>query len=1011
MRFAGLALLVGILTLGWVGLVRGEIDDETDSAGYSFQSWRVDEGLPASSVNRVLQDERGYIWVATMGGLVRFDGVSFKQFTSPLVTGPVAKNIRALAQEDDASLLLVPATGGLVRWRDGVFSLHPLSALVAGKTLDTLFVEPNGAVWIGMSDDTIMRWQNGKTNQFGPADGLNRLGSRVSFAADREGHVWIASGDYLGRYQDGKLEGFDRRRGFPQFVASSRSGGVWIWSGERLLKMESGQMSVLSTNLPWTSVGGVVRDMFEDHDGVLWIGTSAQGLFQYADGVFTRVNTSHNAITSVTEDREGNIWVGTVGGGINRLRRKVFSISDTKSGLLEDVSDAVCVDDRGDVWLANRGGGVARKSHGSISVVQLQEGKLKLNANTICADDDGFIWVGTGAGLYRFQRDAPERVEHLETSITGVHVLFKSRDGDIWVGAEPDFLGRFHGGRLEKFSGAQGFSCRSVRAIAEDQSERIWIGTEFGRLFEIADGKFQVFDAADGLPAAPIRALLADEDGSIWIGTAGGGLLLRRGQQFTHVSVSDGLPDDIIAEILEDDAGRIWCGSRRGIFHVSKRELLDFADGRIAHVNGVALGKSEGLSGVYCLGTSQPMAAKAKDGQLWFATQQGVVDINPAILKSNLRPPPVFIEELLANDKPVAINGAIQLPPLLKKLEVRFAALNYTAPDKVRLRHKLEGVDSGWMETGATRTAVYAGLSPGHYLLRVNACNDEGVWDEAGASLGFAVLPAWWQSWWSQIGALLVFTGLVVLTVRYWSQRRLKLNLERLEHQGALEKERARIARDLHDDLGASLTQIGLQAEMARQSSDPPEQLRNQSAQLAARVRTLAHELDAIVWTINPKNDSLDKLATYLCQFSQEFFRLTPIRCRLDVADDIPACPLTPELRHDLFLASKEAMNNIIKHSEASEVWLRLSVRQGRFRLVLEDNGRGFLLSSLENSQRNGLSNMQARLRTFGGTFEISSAPGEGTVVIMEIPLTAPSRTNGKIHSLEGLNAPSSVSQ
>ncbi len=541
-----------------------------DSSGYSLQSWRVDEGLPASAVNRILQDERGFIWVATMGGLVRFDGITFKQFASPLVTGTVARNIRALAQENDDSLLLVPATGGLVRWRDGVFSLHPLSAALAGKKLDTLFVEPNGAVWVGMSDDTIIRWQNGQTNQFGPADGLNRLGSRVSFAADREGHVWIGSGDYLGRYKDGKLQGFDRRRGFPQFVAPSRSGGVWIWNGERLLKMESGQMSVVSTNLPWTSVGGVVRDMFEDRDGVLWIGTSAQGLFRFADGAFMRVNTSHNAITSVMEDREGNIWVGTVGGGINRLRRKVFSIWDTKSGLLEDVSDAVSVDDRGDLWLANRGGGVARKSHGHISVVQLQEGRLKLNANTICADDEGFIWVGTGAGVYRFQRDSPERVERLETSITGVHVLFKSRDGDIWVGAEPDFLGRFHDGRLEKFSEAEGFSCRSVRAIAEDPGGRIWIGTELGRLFELAEGKFTMFSAADGLPAAPIRALMADEDGSIWIGTAGGGLLLRRDQQFTPISVSDGLPDDIIAEILEDDSGRVWCGSRRGIFHVSE---------------------------------------------------------------------------------------------------------------------------------------------------------------------------------------------------------------------------------------------------------------------------------------------------------------------------------------------------------------------------------------------------------------------------------------------------------
>jgi signal transduction histidine kinase/sugar lactone lactonase YvrE len=851
-----------------------------------------------------------------------------------------------------------------------------------------------------MSDDTIIRWQNGRMTQFGPADGLNRLGAKLSFAADREGQVWIASGDFLGRFQKGKLFGYERRRGFPQFVAPSHSGGVWIWSGDRLLKTAGTQISVINTNLPWTPMGGVVRAMYEETNGGLWIGTSAQGLFRYSDGQFARVSTSHNAITSVTEDREGNVWVGTVGGGLNRLRRKAFSICDTRTGLLEDVSDAVCVDDRGEAWLANRGGGIARMADGRASVVQLQEGKHKLNVNAICVDDSGNVWAGTGGGIYRFQRDAPERVDHMEESISGVHVLFKSRDGDVWVGAEPDVLGRFHGDKFERFGEEQGFTSRSVRAIAEDPSGKIWIGTESGRLFELADGRFTSFGAADGLPSAPIRALLADDDGSVWIGTAGGGLLLRHDQQFTQFPVSAGLPDDIVVEILEDDSGRLWCGSRRGIFHVAKKDLLDFAQGRLARVNGVTLGKNEGLSGVYCQGASEPMAWKGNGGVLWFATQQGVLELDSSALKSNLRPPPVFIDELLVNDQPVAMQGAIKLPPLLKKLEVRFAALEYAAPEKVRLRHKLEGVDSGWIETSGTRNAVYAGLPPGHYLLRVNSCNDEGIWEEAtGVSLGFTVLPAWWQSWWWQAAALVVFTLGIVLIVHHSSQRRLKLKLERLVQQRALEKERARIARDLHDDLGASLTQIGLQAEMARGEWATAEELREQSALLAGRVRTLAHELDAIVWTINPKNDSLDKLATYLCQFSQEFFRLTPIRCRLDVAEEIPAWPLTPEMRHDLFLATKEAMNNIVKHSEASEVWLRIRVKHGVFELVLEDNGRGFSPGAIKDSQRNGLGNMRSRVRSFGGEFEIRSRPGTGTVVAIGIQLPESLLGNGNGNS------------
>ncbi len=958
-------------------------------ASYYVQPWQVEDGLPDSSVSHVLQDRDGYIWLATIAGLVRFDGVEFKSFTSPLVAGVAARNIRSLVQEDDSTLLMLPAIGGVVRFHNGVFSLHPMSADVAGKPLETLFVEPGGAIWAGLSDASVLRWQNGHAVQFGRAEGLNRTGSRVSFAADQQGVVWVASGDFLGCYHDGKLERFAQKTGTPEFVASSRSGGIWIWSGDELQKMDHGQISTLSTNVPWSSLGGVVRDMFEDSQGNLWIGTSAHGLYRFANGEFTRVATSHNGISSIIEDREGSLWVGMTGGGLNRLCEKVFTIYNTRSGLLEDVTDALCVDDRGDVWFANRSGGVARLGNGRIHLVRLQGGKIKLAANAVCADDAGYIWVGTGSGIARFQRDTPEQVTYMGSNISGVHVLFKSRNGDVWVGAEPQTFGYFHEGEFHAFSPEAGFTGRSVRAIAEDSSGTIWVGTEGGQLFRLANGKFTKFGPEDGLPEVPIRALYADHNEVVWIGTLGGGLVVRRNDRFTRITPADGLTDDLVAGILEDDAGRLWFGSRRGLFHAAKRDLLAFADGAARHVNFVTFGRSEGLSGVYCLGTCQPMAWKADGGRLWFATQQGVLALESAALKSNLQPPPVFIDEFVVNDQPFSMADPIKVPPIRKKLEFRFSVLSYSAPEKVRIRHQLENVDSDWIET-SQRVASYGGLLPGDYRLRVTACNGDGIWNDTGATLAFTVLPAWWQSWWFRGAAGLVFTGTVVSSVRVWSHRRLKLRLERLEHQRALEKERARIARDLHDDLGASLTQIGLQADLTRGQDVPPEELKRQAAQLATQVRTLAHELDAIVWSVNPKNDSLDKLVTYLCQFSQEFFRLTPIRCRLDVGEDIPACPLTPEVRHDLFLVTKEAMNNVVKHSTATEVWLRLAVRNGVFHMLLEDNGCGFSLAELEHSDRNGLRNMRARVEEFGGTFELRSQPGQGTTLGVSIPLASP---------------------
>lgn len=958
-----------------------------------MQPWQVEEGLPYNTVNVVLQDRRGYIWLATVGGLVRFNGVQFRQFTSPLVDREAARNIRALVRDND-DLLMLPATGGVVRWKDGAFHRHPMSDNLAGMQLDALFVEPSGAVWVGSSDSGFARWEKGQLMKFTSAPGMSRT-AKASFATDAQGRTWVARGDFLGRLEGGSLTRFTQFATPAVCIAASRSGAVWVGSRDGLHLVQDGRVSTVSTNAPWAAAGGKVQELLEDRDGALWIGTTAHGLFRFSGGQFVRVNTSHGGIRSLEEDHEGSLWVATEGGGVNRLWPQIFQIFDSKSGLRDDVSDAVCGDSEGDIWLGNRNGGLAQVRNGGVTLVPLLDGRLRLNVNSVCADDRGQLWIGAGIGLYRCPRDTPTRIQRLEPRIPRVHVLFKERSGDIWVGADPDVLGRFRGDQFERFTEAQGFSGSKVRAIAEDATGGVWVGTADGLLFRMADGKFTRFTAEQGLLKAPMQALLVDKDGLVWVGTAGG-LLLWRNDRFLHIGPADGLTDDVIYQLLEDDFGRLWFGSRRGIFHALKRDLLDFAEGRSARVNSVTFGKSEGLPGVYCFGSCQPMAWKSGNGWLWFATKQGVLALNPAGLKHNAQPPPVFVEDCLVNDHPLAMTNGIQIPPGRQRVEFRFAALSYAAPDKVRLRYRLEGFDADWTEAGAQRAAQYPGLPPGHYNLRVIACNNDGVWNERGAMLAFVVLPAWWQTWWFQAVVLLLFTGAVALCARYWSHRRLKLKLQRLEQEHALEKERTRIARDLHDSLGASLTQIGLLADMARRNSAPADELRAQSAQIAARTRDLARELDAVVWTVNPGNDTLGNLVTYLCQVSQELFRLLPVRCRLDVAEDIPNHPLTPEERHALFLVAKEAMNNVVKHSGATEVWMRMGVREGAFTLAVEDNGQGFAVEAQEASKRNGLRNMHARMAEFGGRFEIHSEAGKGTTVRLTFPLKPAAVPPGK---------------
>ena len=988
-HLAGAATLSCGLALGFLSQGQGQTNDRPVPVNYFARAWQADDGLPGNAVNEAVQDRQGFIWLASLEGLVRFDGMNFKVVSAPLITKPSVRNIRALVREDESTLLMLPAVGGVIRLKDGQFSVHPMTSGLAGRQLQKLFVEPGGAIWVGMAGGLVRRWENGKTVEFGPADGLSTR-EKCVFAADNQGQVWIASREFLLCYREGRLIRFDETNspfGFVN-VAESRSGGVWIWKGAKLFKMETNQLCIISTNLPWTPLDAVVRIMFEDSNGVLWIGTREHGLFQFANGEFARVDTSQNQITSITEDREGSLWVSTVGGGINRLRPNFFQLYNTRSGLPEDVSDSVCTDAWGDIWLANRRSGVVRIHQGQITAMHHQLGH-PLGAFAICTDDRGGVWASDGTVFYTFHRDAPQQIELPRTNLNNIHTLFKSHDGDIWIAAEPDVLGRFRQGRINDYVPENNFPGGSVRAIAEDSAGRMWIGTEAGKLYELADGKFTAFTAQDGLPDAPIRALYADASGSIWIGTIGGGLGLRRNDRFTRITAAKGLPDDTVAEILEDDNGRIWCGSRRGIFHVPKSNLLAYADGLVSQVNGVILGKSDGLPAISCLGTCQPMAWKARDGRLWFATQQGALMVAPADLKANTLPSPVIIDEVLVNDQTLLMTEGMRVPPVCKKIEFKFAALSYAAPEKVRIRYRLEGVDSDWNEMVNHRAAIYAGLPPGEYKLRATACNADGIWNETGALLAFTVLPAWWQSWWFKSAVSALFVTALALSVNYWSQRRLKLKLERLEYQQALGRERTRIARDLHDDLGASLTQVGLMLEELRENSIPQDEMKRQSAALSGRVRTLARDLDAVVWTVNPKNDLLTELVAYLSQFFLECFRRTAIRPRLQVMENISEHSLSPEARHHLFLAVKEAINNVIKHSHATEVTLTLREADGIFEVRLQDDGVGFSMESAARSNRQGLTNMRTRIRELSGELELQSEPGKGALICLRIPVAS----------------------
>jgi signal transduction histidine kinase len=327
-------------------------------------------------------------------------------------------------------------------------------------------------------------------------------------------------------------------------------------------------------------------------------------------------------------------------------------------------------------------------------------------------------------------------------------------------------------------------------------------------------------------------------------------------------------------------------------------------------------------------------------------------------------------------------SAAVRIEPRHRSLRFEFAALSFAAPENVVFRYRLEPFDGHWIEAGSQRTATYPRLTHGTYRFRVTACNSAGIWNEEGAVFAFSVVPFPWQTWWFRITAVLACLGTTAGLVRYMSFRRLRRFVQKLEQQAALDRERARIARDIHDDLGGRLTEVELLIAMAQRAA--PEQSNGTMGRMAVAVRQAGESLDEIVWAVNPKHDSLPLLVNYLGQYAIQFLNAAGIRCRVDLPERPAPDPVPPEVRHNLFLAVKEALNNVARHAQATEAWLRVSLSPGWFQVRVEDNGRGLRDGPMDPGS-DGLGNMRQRMEAIGGRFDVQSMPQGGTTIILTL--------------------------
>ena len=974
------------------------------NARYAIDIWETDDGLPQNSVIAMAQTRDGYLWLGTLNGLVRFDGLHFTVFDESNTPELNSSKIISLFEDRAGNLWVGTQTAGVVLVKDGQLTHLPIGQGGAERRLAAVCEDPKGAVWLYTANGELWRYEAGHYQAFLIDQG--RPSACRSLIAEPAGPVWVGtdrSQSAIGPTADVSSLDLPVEQNVPvgrlDFLLASRAGGYWRLADGRVQKWRTNQLERDVGPYPWDSRLTRVTAACEDSQGNLVIGTRGAGVFWFdpqgqATCLSTNEGLSHNLVLSLQVDREGTLWVGTDGGGLNRVKRQIFTVLEESRN---QTVQSLCEDEEGGLWIGFNtvefnASGAAYLRNGVLQRFGPDQGLLNSSVWAVFADRSQQVWAGTYGGLYQLRDGRFQRTAGVVAVILAIH---QDRQGQLWFGT-PEGLMRKEKRGWRIFTTRDGLSANEVRTIADDAEGNLWVGTRGGGLNRLRDGQFIAFrKQPEGLPSDNIAALHVDPDGVLWVATDGGGLARLRDGRWTRYTTREGLVSNSLGYLLDDDAGYLWIGSNAGLMRVARQALNDFAEGRITSVPCRAYGKPDGLPTRECTSGSQPGAVRARDGTLWFPTIKGLTSVDPTQLHPNTNPPPVLIESVLVDDQPfsrlaLGVKGpeSVTIPAGRERLEIHYTSLNLGAPDRARFRYRLEDYESAWVEAGNTRVVRYPKLPPDDYRFRVIACNEDGVWNETGSSLAITVLPPFWQTGWFLTASALALLGTIVGSVHYVSTQRLKRQVERMKQREALEKERGRIARDLHDQLGASLTQIALLGELAESDKDAAAEVEAHAQQISKTARETTRVLDEIVWAVNPSNDTLEGLINYVCKYAQDYLTVAGLRCRLEVPAQLPATALPPEVRHNVFLAAKEALTNVVRHAQATEARLRLRLEPTAFTLEIEDNGRGVAgLNDPRAQTRNGLRNMRRRMEDLGGSFSIGPSPGRGAVVRLTVPL------------------------
>ena len=911
-------------------LAAAALEPTTPLANYARQSWVMENGLPQNTVQALVQTKDGFIWLGTEVGLVRFDGNSFAVFdknSSPALPG---NDIRCLLAASDGSLW-IGTSEGLAQMKEGEVSIFTTGNGLPENGIRSLEQGARGGVIVSTDHGDI---------------GID-AGRVVPIMLDK------LRGPAVGfelELSDGSRAYFDKRT-----VELTKNGSAQKWT--------------VGKNLPGTRI----QSVFADREGALWIGTNG-GLTRWAAGKLQRFPVTDPlataSILSILEDREGNLWVGTESSGLHILRDQRFRTIGAREGLSSDATTTVVEDAAGKLWVGTSGGGLnAISPNGSAPNrnYSVKDGLLSDVILSLAAAPNGDLWVGTPDGLNRIRRGTIASF----TSADGlpddfIRSLMADADGSLWIGTRrglTHWTGDVPGTHMQTYTQASGLGSDLVGAMARDAAGDLWVATLAG-LSRIRNGKIENYTTANGLSSNVITALLPRGRG-ILIGTQDRGWNLWDGQKFSfpeHFSADR----TAIRAILNDGANHLWFATGEGIARCDVDDSGNCA-------RWMEFGAADGLRSRETATNSHPSAWRSRDGHLWFATPKGLVEVDPAHFPVNTVPPPVVLERFTVDDVQRAASPGLSIEAGHVHFEFDYAALSFVAPQKVRYRYMLEGIDRSWTEAGTRRTAYYTNIPPGHYTFRVQAANNDGLWNTEGAALAFQLRPHFYQTLWFYLLLAAAVAGLIVLLLR----RRLRLAQREFS---AVLGERNRIAREIHDTLAQGYVGISLQlevlAELLRQSKVEAAQKHLDTT--SGYVREGLADARQSIWALRSQDSGETTLPVRLRRMV-EADCAAGLECKFNIFGAYR--PLPPGTEREILRVAQEAIHNVKKHAGAAHLFVQLEYGASEIVLEVRDDGSGFASGSESAPGHFGLTGMRERAAAIGGTLEVTSEPGTGTAV------------------------------